>query len=79
MLGTLTLDPSHLHQLGEGQTVRPGQLAEWLGVSPPTVSVAIRPLVRDSLVSIGSGHAVTLTASGQAQGAAVVRRHQVAG
>jgi Mn-dependent DtxR family transcriptional regulator len=36
----------------EGEEVRPGRLAEWLGVSAPTVSEALRRLERDGLVII---------------------------
>ena len=61
----------------EGQEVRPGRLAEWLGVSAPTVSVGLQRLVRDGLVAMGPGRAVTFTPDGEAAASAVVRRHRV--
>ena len=61
----------------EGEAVRPGRLAEWLGVSPPTVTVALQRLVRDDLIQLGAGRVVTLTPRGELAAAAVVRRHRV--
>jgi DtxR family Mn-dependent transcriptional regulator len=61
----------------EGEAVRPGRLAEWLGVSPPTVTVALQRLVRDGLVELGKARVVTLTPQGEEAAAGVVRRHRV--
>src|SRR5581483_9369565 len=61
----------------EGEQVRPGRLAEWLGVSPPTVTVALQRLVRDGLVAVGSGRALAFTEEGERAAASVVRRHRV--
>lgn len=61
----------------EGEEVRPGKLAEWLGVSPPSVSEALRRLERDGLVAIDGTHHVTLTPAGRAAATDVVRRHRV--
>lgn len=61
----------------EGEEVRPGRLADWLGVSPPTVTVAVQRLVRDGLVQVGRDRAIALTEAGSAAAAAVVRRHRV--
>src|SRR5579884_272653 len=61
----------------EGEDVRPGRLAEWLGVSPPTVTVALQRLGRDGLIRMGGGRPVTLTPEGEAAAAGVVRRHRV--
>ncbi len=61
----------------EGEEVRPGKLAEWLGVSPPSASEALRRLARDGLVAIEGTHRVTLTTRGRAAAADVVRRHRV--
>lgn len=65
------------YMLHEGESVRPGRLAEWLGVSPPTVTVAVQRLVRDGLVAVGPDRTVTFTGHGEAEAAAVVRRHRV--
>jgi DtxR family Mn-dependent transcriptional regulator len=61
----------------EGEQVRPGKLAEWLGVSPPSVSEALRRLERDGLVRIDQTHRVAFTAAGRAVAADIVRRHRV--
>jgi DtxR family Mn-dependent transcriptional regulator len=61
----------------EGQEVRPGRLAEWMGVSAPTVSVGIQRLVRDGLVAAGPGRTVAFTEEGERAATAVVRRHRV--
>ena len=45
--------------------VRPGRLAEWMGVSAPTVTVTLRRLARDGWVSLGADHSVELTAQGE--------------
>ena len=61
----------------EGEQVRPGRLADWLAVSPPTVTVAVQRLVRDGLVQVGRGRTIALTEEGAAAAAALVRRHRV--
>jgi len=61
----------------EGEQVRPGRLAEWLGVSPPTVTVSLQRLVRDGLVTVDSGRTISFTEAGEVAAAAVVRRHRV--
>lgn len=61
----------------EGEVARPGRLAEWLGVSAPTVTVALRRLARDGWVGIGSDRSVDLTPVGQEAAAAIVRRHRI--
>jgi DtxR family Mn-dependent transcriptional regulator len=61
----------------EGETVRPGRLAEWLGVSPPTVTVTLQRLARDGWVEIAADRSVTLTAAGEEAAAGIVRRHRL--
>jgi DtxR family Mn-dependent transcriptional regulator len=62
---------------GEGETVRPGRLAAWLGVSAPTVSDAVQRLARDGWVDVAEDRSVTLTSEGQRAAAALVRRHRL--
>jgi DtxR family transcriptional regulator, Mn-dependent transcriptional regulator len=62
---------------GEGETVRPSRLAAWLGVSAPTVSVALQRLARDGWIDVAKDRSVTLTAAGQRAATAIVRRHRV--
>jgi DtxR family transcriptional regulator, Mn-dependent transcriptional regulator len=57
--------------------VRPGRLAEWLGVSAPTVTVTLRRLARDGFVEIGTDRSVTLTPTGEDLAAKIVRVHRL--
>lgn len=62
----------------EGEVVRPGRLAEWLGVAAPSVTDALSRLSRDGLVTAGAGRSVLFTAAGHASAEDVVRRHRIA-
>lgn len=62
---------------GEGEVVRPGRLAQWLGVSAPTVSDAVQRLERDGWVTISSDRSVQLTPHGDAKASSIVRRHRI--
>src|SRR5215208_1529353 len=57
--------------------VRPGRLAEWLGVSAPTVTVTLQRLARDGFLEIGSDRSVTLTPAGEDLAAKIVRVHRL--
>jgi DtxR family transcriptional regulator, Mn-dependent transcriptional regulator len=57
--------------------VRPGRLAEWLGVSAPTVTVTLQRLARDGWVKIGANRSVSLTAKGDTLASAIVRVHRL--
>lgn len=57
--------------------VRPGRLAEWLGVSAPTVTVTLQRLSRDGWVRIGSDRSVTLTDEGEVLARRIVRVHRL--
>jgi len=61
----------------EGQVVRSARLAEWLGVSRPTVTLALRRMLRDGLVRMTPQKEIELTAEGDREAAQVVRRHRV--
>jgi DtxR family Mn-dependent transcriptional regulator len=61
----------------EGEVPRPGRLAEWLGVSAPTVTVSLQRLARDGLISIAGDRSVELTESGADAAATIVRRHRI--
>jgi len=61
----------------EGETVRPGRLAYWLSVSPPTVSQALQRLERDGWIEISEDRSVELTAQGSTAAASLIRRHRV--
>jgi DtxR family Mn-dependent transcriptional regulator len=57
--------------------VRPGRLAEWLGVSAPTVTVTLQRLARDGWVKIGANRSVSLTSKGDTLASAIVRVHRL--
>jgi len=57
--------------------VRPGRLAEWLGVSAPTVTVTLQRLARDGFVEIGEDRSVSLTATGEDLAGKIVRVHRL--
>ncbi|MHB8719736.1 MAG: metal-dependent transcriptional regulator [Candidatus Dormibacteria bacterium] len=61
----------------EGEVPRPGRIAEWLGVSPPTVSVSLQRLARDGWVSLAGDRSVHLSDAGRVAAASVVRRHRL--
>jgi DtxR family Mn-dependent transcriptional regulator len=61
----------------EGEVVRPGRLAEWLRVSPPTVTVTLQRLARDGWLEIAADRSVGLTTAGAVAAAAIVRRHRL--
>ncbi|MDQ7820074.1 MAG: metal-dependent transcriptional regulator [Armatimonadota bacterium] len=64
-----------LTEPGGGATV--GQIAERLGVSPPSVTNMIKRLARQGLVRHDPYRAVYLTDAGRAAAEAVVRRHRL--
>jgi DtxR family Mn-dependent transcriptional regulator len=61
----------------EGETVTNARLAEWLGVSRPTVTAGLRRMARDGLLRQDSGKEVLFTDEGETQAAAIVRRHRI--
>jgi len=61
----------------EEDRVRPGRIAEWLGVRPPTVSVTLQRLERDGWISVGTDRTVSLTAEGTRLANTVVRVHRL--
>ena len=61
----------------EGEVPRPGRLAEWLGVSHPTVTVTLRKLEQAGWLQLAADHSVQLTRAGEAAARAVVRRHRL--
>lgn len=61
----------------EGDVVRPGRLATWLGVSPPTVTETIRRLERDGWVLVAPDRSIALTPRGRTAASDLVRRHRV--
>jgi len=61
----------------DGSPATVGQLAEALGVSPPSVSEMVRRLRAAGLLDEDSARGVVLSADGRAEGARLVRRHRL--
>lgn len=61
----------------EGEVVRSARLADWLSVSRPTVTAALRRMTRDGMVRLNSRKEIELTARGDAAASAIVRRHRI--
>src|ERR1700692_316463 len=58
----------------EGEPVRSARLADWLSVSRPTVTVAVRRMSRDGLVRLDARKEIELTAKGRRMAPALARR-----
>src|SRR5258706_5270700 len=61
----------------EGEPPRSARLADWLGVSRPTVTVALRRMTRDDMVQLNGRKEIELTDRGRKSAAAIVRRHRI--
>jgi DtxR family transcriptional regulator, Mn-dependent transcriptional regulator len=61
----------------EGEPTRSARLADWLGVSRPTVTVALRRMTRDGMVRMNSRKEIELTAAGRRAAESIVRRHRI--
>src|ERR1700688_4847099 len=61
----------------EGEAVRSARLADWLSVSRPTVTVAVRRMSRDGLARLNAHKEIELTAKGRRMAEAIVRRHRI--
>ena len=61
----------------ESEPVRSARLADWLGVSRPTVTVALRRMTRDGMVRLNGRKEIELTELGEREAAAIVRRHRI--
>ena len=61
----------------EKEPLRSARLADWLGVSRPTVAVGLRRMARDGLVHMNGRKEIELTAAGMKAAEAIVRRHRI--
>ena len=61
----------------EGEIVRSARLADWLSVSRPTVTVALRRMIRDGMVRLTDSKEIELTRRGLGAAEAIVRRHRI--
>ena len=61
----------------EGEPPRSARLADWLGVTRPTVTVALRRMTRDGMVRMNNRKEIELTAAGRRAAESIVRRHRI--
>jgi DtxR family Mn-dependent transcriptional regulator len=61
----------------EKEPLRSARLADWLGVSRPTVAAALGRMTRDGLVRMNKRKEIELTARGMRAAEAIVRRHRI--
>jgi DtxR family Mn-dependent transcriptional regulator len=62
----------------EGIPTQQARLAEWLGVTPASVSEAVKHLVGQGLIATGNGRRIRFTKQGDAVARTLVRRHRLA-
>jgi DtxR family Mn-dependent transcriptional regulator len=60
-----------------GEPLRSARLADWLGVSRPTVTIALRRMARDGMVRLTRDKEIELTAAGMRAAESIVRRHRI--
>jgi DtxR family Mn-dependent transcriptional regulator len=61
----------------EGEPPRSARLADWLGVSRPTVTVGLRRMARDGMVRMNGRKEIELTTAGRRAAESIVRRHRI--
>jgi DtxR family transcriptional regulator, Mn-dependent transcriptional regulator len=61
----------------DGKVVIGARMAEWMGVSAPTVSTTVRRMVRDGWLAIAEDQRLILTPNGHKAAAGVLRRHML--
>jgi DtxR family Mn-dependent transcriptional regulator len=62
----------------EGIPTQQARIAEWLAVTPASVSEAVKRLTRRGLVETGEGRRLTFTPEGEQVARSLVRRHRLA-
>jgi len=61
----------------EGEPLRSARLADWIGVSRPTVTIALQRMARDGMVKPTRTKDIELTPKGMAAAESIVRRHRI--
>ena len=61
----------------EKEPLRSSRLADWLGVSRPTVAIGLRRMTRDGLVLMNSRKEIELTDAGKQTAESIFRRHRI--
>lgn len=62
----------------DGELVIGARLAEWLEVSPPTVTATVKRMIRDGWVVMDRSKEIHLTPAGRKAARSVLRRHMLA-
>ena len=62
----------------DGESVIGARLADWLEVSPPTVTATVKRMVRDGWVTMDRSKEIHLTADGREAAQSLLRRHMLA-
>lgn len=62
----------------DGEPAIGARLAEWLEVSPPTVTATVKRMIRDGWVTMDPSKAIHLTPDGRKAARSVLRRHMLA-
>ena len=62
----------------DGESVIGARLADWLEVSPPTVTATIKRMIRDGWVTMDQAKEIRLTPAGFQAAHSVLRRHMLA-
>lgn len=70
------LEAIHVLQSEMGSVIA-ARMADYLGVSRPTVTQMLKRLSREGLVQVQSDHAISLTAAGDERARATIRRHRI--
>jgi DtxR family Mn-dependent transcriptional regulator len=61
----------------ESEPLRSARLADWLGVSRPTVAIGLRRMTRDGLARMNGRKEIELTDAGMRAAESIVRRHRI--
>ncbi|TEU09539.1 MAG: metal-dependent transcriptional regulator [Anaerolineales bacterium] len=61
----------------DGETVIGRKLADWLEVSPPTVTATLQRMIRDGWVTMSDDKSIRLTQGGREAATSVIRRHML--
>lgn len=62
----------------DGELIIGARLAEWMEVSPPTVTATIKRMIRDGWVTMDRSKEILLTPAGRQAARSVLRRHMLA-
>ena len=62
---------------GEGQSVIGARIAEYLGVTPPTVTQTLKRLEREGYIQISAEKEISLTEKGMEASESIVRKHRL--